>query len=72
MIVVVTLNFLIYVASIVMLSCEQLWYNFLAEIIILWVTILLYVVLAILVFNLMLFHIYLIRKNMTTYAFIKN
>ena len=63
-------SMVLYVAAIAVLWVEQLWDKYLAEMVVLWVSGLIITVFVVLIFNLILLHIYLKCKGMTTFELI--
>lgn len=70
MIVSTWLNLFMYLAGVVTISIEYYWLEFLIKIIFAWAISIVVLILAILLFNLILLHIYLTCIGMTTYQFI--
>ena len=60
----------LYVAAIAVLWVEQLWDKYLAEMVVLWVSGFIIIVFVVLIFNLILLHIYLKCKGITTFELI--
>lgn len=70
MIITTFVSMTIYIVAGILLWREGIWQDFLAEMIIVWVTMFIVLVFIILISNLMVFHIYLNCKGLTTYDFI--